>query len=415
MNRISYTALDTVNVPKNLQRVFRRAQNYVKHYFSITQQDPEKGSIKFSGERYILVRASSMSKEFFEMMALLYKDRGEEEARALSFNFLFDIAHAIGKADAKSFFSKMKLTDPIEKLSAGPVHFAYTGWASVKIHPLSNPVPNKNFYLIYDHPYSFEAQAWLEKGEKTTFPVCVMNSGYSSGWCEESFGVSLVTAEVECRAKGDRHCRFIMAHPSRLKDYISEYCKRAYIKYDHYKKIDTPEFFKRKRLQDELKDHKAHLEKLVQKRTDKLTKTNQRLEEANIALKVVLKQMEQKEKNDKENFLTNIKQSIMPYIQQLGETDMSHGQQVLIDQLEKNIDQITSPLISKLSSKYLNLTPMEIKVAMLVKDGSVNKEIAQTLSVSLNTITSHRYKIRTKLRLKNKSINLRSYLLSLEE
>ncbi len=105
----------------------------------------------------------------------------------------------------------------------------------------------------------------------------------------------------------------------------------------------------------------------------------------------------------------------MPYIQQLGETDMSHGQQVLIDQLEKNIDQITSPLIGKLSSKYLNLTPMEIKVAMLVKDGSVNKEIAQTLSVSLNTITSHRYKIRTKLRLKNKNINLRSYLLSLEE
>ncbi len=415
MNRISYTDLDMVNVPKNLQKVFRRTQNYVKNYFSIAQQNPEKGSIEFSGERYILVRAASMSKEFFDMMALLYKDRGKKEARDLSFNFLFDIAHSIGKADAKSFFSKMKLTDPIEKLSAGPAHFAYTGWASVKIHPLSNPVPNKNFYLIYDHPYSFEAQAWEEKGEKTNFPVCVMNSGYSSGWCEESFGVSLVTAEVECRAKGDRYCRFIMAHPSRLKGCITDYCKKAYIKYDHYKKIDIPEFFKRKRLQDELKDHKVHLEKLIQKRTDKLTKTNQRLEEANIALKVVLKQMEQKEKNDKENFLINIKQSIMPYLQELAQTDISRGQQVLLDQLEKNIDQITSPLIGKLSSKYLNLTPMEIKVATLVKNGVVNKEIAQILTVSLNTITSHRYKIRTKLGLKNKNINLRSYLLSLEE
>ncbi|MCK5837354.1 MAG: XylR N-terminal domain-containing protein, partial [Desulfobacula sp.] len=377
MNRISYTALDTVNVPKNLQRVFRRAQNYVKHYFSITQQDPEKGSIKFSGERYILVRASSMSKEFFEMMALLYKDRGEEEARALSFNFLFDIAHSIGKADARSFFSKMKVSDPIEKLAAGPVHFAYTGWASVKIHPLSNPVPNENFYLIYDHSYSFEAQAWLEKGERTDFPVCVMNSGYSSGWCEESFGIPLVAAEIECHAKGDRHCRFIMAHPSKIKDYINKYAKRAYIKYEHYKKIDIPEFFKRKRLEDELKNYKTHLEKLVQKRTDKLTKTNQQLEEANIALKVVLKQMEQQEKTDKENFLINIKQSIIPYLNQLSETNVSKGQQVLLDRLEKNISQITSPLISKLSSKYLNLTPMEIKVATLVKDGTVNKEIAQ--------------------------------------
>ncbi|MCK5097471.1 MAG: hypothetical protein KAR45_05175 [Desulfobacteraceae bacterium] len=415
MNHPSDTTLNTVSVPDDLYHVFLNAQNYVRNYFSVMQQDPAKGSIKFSDEQYILIRASSMSKEFFDMMAFLYKDRGEKEARTLSFNFLFDIAHSIGKADAKSFFSKMKVDDPIEKLAAGPVHFAYTGWASAKIHPLSNPVPDENFYLIYDHLYSFEAQAWLEKEEKTDYPVCVMNSGYSSGWCEESFDVPLVAVEIECQAKGDRYCRFIMAHPSKIKDYINEYAQKAYIKYEHYKKIDVPEFFKRKRLEDELKTHRIHLEKLVQKRTDKLTKTNRQLEEANIALKVVLKQMEEKEKTDRENFLINIKQSIMPYLNEFSETSVSKGQQVLLDRIEKNINQITSPLISKLSSRYLNLTPMEIKVATLVKDGAVNKEIAHSLNVSLNTITSHRYKIRTKLKLKNKNINLRSYLLSLEE
>ncbi|NOX34167.1 MAG: hypothetical protein GXP56_10600 [Deltaproteobacteria bacterium] len=415
MNHITETNLNTVSVPDNFRKIFLNAQNYVRNYFSDIQKDPEKGLIKFSDERYILIRAASMSKEFFDMMTLMYKDRGEEEARNLSFNFLFDIAHSIGKADAKSFFKKMKVKDPIEKLSAGPVHFAYTGWACVKIHPLSNPVPDKNFYLIYDHPYSFEAQAWLEKKEKANFHVCVMSSGYSSGWCEESFGVSLVTAEVECRAKGDRHCRFIMAHPARIKDYIRKYSKKAYIKYEQYTKIDVPEFFKRKRLEDELRTHKAHLEELVRKRTDKLKKANRQFEETNIALKVILKQMEEKEKNDKENFLINIRQSIIPYLKQLGETDLTKGQSVLLNRLEKNINHIASPLIAKLSSTYLNLTPMEIKVAGLVKDGIVNKEIAQVLNVSVNTITSHRYKIRTKLGLKNKSINLRSYLLSLEE
>ncbi len=411
----SDTVLNTVSVPDNFYQVFLTAQNYVKNYFSISQSDPEKGSINFSGERYILVRAASMSIEFFDMMALLYKDRGEKEARTLSYNFLFDIAHSIGKADAKSFFSKMKVTDPIEKLSAGPVHFAYTGWASVKIHPFSKPTADENYYLIYDHPYSFEAQAWMDKGEKADFPVCVMNAGYSSGWCEESFGIPLVTAEIECRAKGDRHCRFIMAHPSRIKDYISDYCKKAYIKYEHYKKIDIPEFFKRKRLQDELSNYKIHLEQLVQERTDNLKKTNQRLEEANIALRVVLKQMEQKEKINKDNFLINIKQSIVPFLKQLEESGLNKGQQILLDRLQINMNQVTSPLIGKLSSKYLNLTPMEIKVAALVKDGAVNKEIAQVLNVSLNTITSHRYKIRTKLGLRNKNINLHTYLLSLEE
>ncbi len=57
---------------------------------------------------------------------------------------------------------------------------------------------------------------------------------------------------------------------------------------------------------------------------------------------------------------------------------------------------------------------MEIKVAGLVRDGVPNKEIAEILNASLNTVTSHRYKIRTKLGLKNTESNLRSYLLSLE-
>lgn len=408
------TDLNTVSVPDELRPVFLKAQDYVRNYFSDVQSDPEKGVIKYSGERYILVRASAMSKELFDMMSLMYNDRGKEEARDLSFNFLFDIAHSIGKADAKSFFIKMGVTDPIEKLSAGPVHFAYAGWASVKIHPLSNPRPDDHYYLIYDHPYSFEAQAWMDKGEITDFPVCVMNAGYSSGWCEESFGVPLVTAEVECRAKGDRHCRFIMAPPSKIKDHIAKYSKRAYIKYEHYNKIDIPEFFKRKRLEDALRSRKDQLEELVLKRTDNLTKANKELEEANIAMKVVLKQMEQKEQADKENFLTNIKHSVLPYLSELSGTGLNPEQKILLAHLEKNISRITSPLIGKLSSRYLNLTPMEIKVAGLVRDGVPNKEIAEMLNASLNTITSHRYKIRTKLGLKNTDSNLRSYLLSLE-
>jgi hypothetical protein len=50
-----------------------------------------------------------------------------------------------------------------------------------------------------------------------------MNAGYSSGWCEESFGVQLVSSEIMCRAKGDNTCRFIMAHPSQIAHYLHDY------------------------------------------------------------------------------------------------------------------------------------------------------------------------------------------------
>ena len=54
---------------------------------------------------------------------------------------------------------------------------------------------------------------WHAPASRTDAPVCVMNAGYSSGWCEASFGVPLVAVEILCRAKGDERCRFIMAPP----------------------------------------------------------------------------------------------------------------------------------------------------------------------------------------------------------
>ena len=155
--------LNTVSVPEPFREIFLRAQHYVEEYFSDRASDPTHGSITIAGERYILVRAASMSVEFFELVASLYRDKGTDEARSVAKNLLFDVAHAIGKADAKVFQTRMGVSDPVERMSAGPVHFAYAGWANVLIHPESRPQPSEDFYLIYDHPYSFEADAWLKR------------------------------------------------------------------------------------------------------------------------------------------------------------------------------------------------------------------------------------------------------------
>ncbi len=244
--------LHTVRVPESLEPLFEKAQDYVARYFQARTRDPARGYIEISGERYILVRAASMSREFFDLVSSLYRDRGEKEARNITLGFLFDIAHSIGKADARSFFKKMGVDDPIEKLSAGPVHFSYTGWAFVEILPESHPTPDDDYYLIYDHPFSFEAHTWLEGRKHTEFPVCAMNAGYSSGWCEESFGLPLVAVEIECRARGDGQCRFIMAPPSRIKEHIARYGNNSESGSAEFGGFEIPEYFQRKRLEDEL-------------------------------------------------------------------------------------------------------------------------------------------------------------------
>jgi len=217
--------LDTVTVPEQFEPIFQKAQDYVSAYFSEKKEDASKGKIEIFGQRYILVRAASMSVDFFEAIKNMFEDCGEEKASEIARSLLFDVAHAIGKMDARNFHQQMSVQDPIEKLSAGPIHFSHTGWAYVDIFAESRPTPDENYYLIYDHPFSFEADAWDKSGKKSSFCVCAMNAGYSSGWCEESFGIPLVASEIMCRARGDSTCRFIMAHPTKIEQYLQAYLR----------------------------------------------------------------------------------------------------------------------------------------------------------------------------------------------
>jgi PAS domain S-box-containing protein len=216
--------LKTVRVPEALSPLFELAQTYVSRYFADQNADPERARIEISGQRYVLVRAGALSVEFYELVKRLYGR--EDEAHWVAHGLLFDLAHAMGLTDARTFAERMDVRDPIAQLSAGPIHFAYAGWAFVDISAESTPSPDSNCYLLYDHPYSFESDSWLAAGKSAAHPVCVMNSGYSSGWCENAFGLPLVAAEILCRAKGDPACRFIMAPPDRIEARIQNYVER---------------------------------------------------------------------------------------------------------------------------------------------------------------------------------------------
>ena len=219
-------ALNTVRVPADMEGLFRKAEETVGSFFNERKDDPTRGTIDIFGSRYVLLRGASLSVEFFTLVRRMFGEEAEDDADAFSATLLYDLAHSIGKNDAHNFHEKMGLNDPISRLSAGPVHFAYTGWASVDIFPESTPTPDEEYFLVYDHPYSFESHAWLADGKATEHPICVMNAGYSSGWCEESFGVTLEATEITCRAHGGSQCRFIMAPPQRLEERVATYLQR---------------------------------------------------------------------------------------------------------------------------------------------------------------------------------------------
>ncbi len=267
--------LNTVRVPEKFAPLFEEAQKYVARYFAGQSSHPERGALEISGQRYVLVRAASMSVEFYDMVRRFYG--AEEEAHAVAHSLLFDIAHAMGMADAKTFAERMELTDPVARLSAGPVHFAHAGWAFVDIASESNPTPDDDYYLLYDHPYSFESDSWLAAQRKTDSPVCVMSAGYSSGWCEQSFGLPLAAVEILCRAKGDEACRFIMAPPARLQARIQRYAQEHPGLAPSIVRYHIPRFFET-RTDPQLRRANLELERSAQERAHELSLINAELE-----------------------------------------------------------------------------------------------------------------------------------------
>ncbi len=212
-------ALKTVKVPDAMVPLFEKAEEYVENYFSTFNANRNAGTINIGGERYILVRAKSLRVDFAKNLGIALGLSGEMAETAAD-NFLYILARSIGKEDAKHFASVQKVIDPVSKLAAGPISFNYSGWAFVDIFPESKPSQDENYFLVYEHPYSFESEAYVSTyGASAERPVCVMNAGYSAGWCSESFGIEVEAREIMCRAKGDKACRFIMGIKSKLDEH----------------------------------------------------------------------------------------------------------------------------------------------------------------------------------------------------
>lgn len=164
----------------------------------------------------------------------------------------------------------------------------------------------------------------------------------------------------------------------------------------------------RKKAEEALQKAKEDLEICVKKQTSELN-------ESNTALKVLLKQCEKNKEELESNILSNVKNLILPYIEKLKKNRSMSKELAYLNILESNLKEIVSPFSAKLSSKYLGFTPKEIQIADLIKEGQKDKDIMEILSLSLETVKTHRQNIRKKLGIYGKRANLRTHLLSIVE
>ena len=166
-------------------------------------------------------------------------------------------------------------------------------------------------------------------------------------------------------------------------------------------------------LRQEITERKL-AEKTLREREKELKNKTNSLEEMNVALKVLLKRRDEDKTELEEKVLSNVKELVLPYLVKLKRTGLDQRQKTFASILESNIDDIISPFLRRMSSRYIGLTPAQIQVATLVRQGKRTKDIAELLDLSPKTIEDHRKNLRKKLGLKNKKANLRTHLLSIQ-
>ena len=142
----------------------------------------------------------------------------------------------------------------------------------------------------------------------------------------------------------------------------------------------------------------------------KLTKQKLVLERKNIALKELIAQIELEKKDLKDRIRANVENIILPSLDKIR---FDNGAKDSVEQHRMTILDLTSSFGLKVADNRMKLTPREIEVCTLVKNGLTNKEISQLLCIALHTVEKHRRMARNKLGLANKGINLRTYLNSL--
>ena len=158
---------------------------------------------------------------------------------------------------------------------------------------------------------------------------------------------------------------------------------------------------------------RKQIEAVLRAREKELEEKAKRLEELNIALKVLLEKRDEERIRIEEQVVMNVKERILPYVDKAKERADDKQLSGYLDVVDSNIKEIISPFSQKLSAKFYNLSPSEMEVVNLIRQGKSSKEIAEFLNLSTRTIECHRQNVREKMGIKNKNVNLRAYLLSL--
>ncbi len=153
---------------------------------------------------------------------------------------------------------------------------------------------------------------------------------------------------------------------------------------------------------------------LLEKQTELITKQkelerlNRDLSESNRAITHLAKKLDRTQKTGDREMALTLSTKVLPIVKTLCSSATFQKYKSELETLKLYIDELTQPLEN--SERLITLlSPTEMRIAAMIKNGLPSSKIALKLYVSEDTVKVHRRNIRKKLGLTKAKINLKNY------
>lgn len=150
-------------------------------------------------------------------------------------------------------------------------------------------------------------------------------------------------------------------------------------------------------------------EREIQETNHLLMVERQALQETNTALRTFTARIEEEKRDVYRTISDNVEKVLMPILQELSIV-VPKPQRKFVELLRDNLEELTSSFVSDLSRRFQSLTPAEIQICSMIKNGLRTKEIAELRRIAPATVNRHRERVRQKLGLTNSDTNLATFL-----
>lgn len=134
------------------------------------------------------------------------------------------------------------------------------------------------------------------------------------------------------------------------------------------------------------------------------------VKEKEIALRQVIKSMEEDRKEMREQLTSQVKKQMLPALERITASDAHEVREGYRNVIEDQLVDLAGESSGEFDSELLRLSPREMEVCQLIQLGRNGKEIAQLLNMSFETLQTHRKNIRRKLGLRGRKASLFTYL-----